>query len=236
MSGYEDPREELNPSAPSVPDADGAAGPRAPEVGKFEAALAALTPRAVSLDRDRLMYLAGQASVGAASARLAHQPPGPSRSGIRENSELNLPAGSDSSRSRLRTAAPHTWRWPVAFSGMSALAATLLVILVARPPRVVERVVHVSVPTPPASDVHLQRPAGESLAASQAVIEQYVIARPASAPAGSDRRPSPPAYLDLRDRVLAMGIESWTTQPNEAGTSNPPETYRELLNEALRGG
>lgn len=213
MPNYDEEPEKLKLSAP-----------RAPELGKLEAALAELAPRAVSLDRDRLMYLAGQASVAT------------SGSGIRENSERNPQPTSDFSRSRLRAVARRGWRWPVAFSGMSALAAALLVILVSRPPRVVERVVRVTVPVADVADKYPEAPSPDSQAPRVAVPEQHLASDSPRVAADRDRRPSPPAYRDLRNRVLAMGIETWTSQPSEGGNSSPPETYRDMLNDALRGG
>jgi hypothetical protein len=75
------------------------------ELQSFEARLAKLSPRDDRLDRERLIFLAGQASITAA------------------NDATSLPA--------------LDWRrhpaWPMAFAGMSALAATLLAILLARP-------------------------------------------------------------------------------------------------------
>lgn len=188
MPAYEEEPKQLKPTAP-----------RAPELGKLEAALAELTPRAVSLDRDRLMYLAGQASVGT-------------------------------------LASPRGWRWPAAFSGMSALAATLLIMLVSRPPRIVERVVRVAVPAASAADERPEALSPDSPAPRVAAREQYLATDSPRIAVDRDRRPSPPAYRDLRDRVLAMGIETWTSQPSEGGKSSPPETYRDMLNDALRGG
>jgi hypothetical protein len=69
----------------------------------FEARLAALSPRDDRLDRERLMFLAGRASVDCT--------PTPSRPSPR--------------RSPLEHKA-----WPAAFAAMSAVAATLLAILV----------------------------------------------------------------------------------------------------------
>jgi hypothetical protein len=73
------------------------------ELKSFEARLASLAPRDDRLDRERLMYLAGQASVGPA--------------------ELRRDGGD--------------WRrhpaWPAAFGAMSAVAATLMCMLIMRP-------------------------------------------------------------------------------------------------------
>jgi hypothetical protein len=83
----------------------GSAQKRSIELQSFEARLAQLSPRGDRLDRERLIFLAGQASVA--------------------NEDFGrLPAGPD-------------WRrhagWPAAFATMSAVAATLLVMLIMRP-------------------------------------------------------------------------------------------------------
>lgn len=75
------------------------------ELQSFEARLARLSPRDDRLDRERLAFLAGQASMSAEVSR-----PSPPVQDWRRH-----PA------------------WPAAFAGMSALAATLLVILFTRP-------------------------------------------------------------------------------------------------------
>jgi hypothetical protein len=85
--------------------AGGAFGELPADLKSFEAQLAALTPRADRLDRVRLAFLAGQASMMGANAALP--------------------------------VAGTNWRrhpvWPVAFAGMSALAAGLLVALLMLP-------------------------------------------------------------------------------------------------------
>jgi hypothetical protein len=70
----------------------------------FEARLAALAPRDDRLDREQLMFLAGRASV---------------------EGSFEI--------SGLRARQPREKSWPVAFAAMTAIAATLLVMLVARP-------------------------------------------------------------------------------------------------------
>jgi hypothetical protein len=73
------------------------------DLKSFEAKLAALVPRGDRLDRERLIFLAGQASVTNGSNVIQ----------------------------------PRTWQhhpiWPAAFATMSAVAATLLFLLVMRP-------------------------------------------------------------------------------------------------------
>lgn len=71
------------------------------ELKPFETHLKSLTPRPDRLDRERLMFLAGQASV-----EEAHMSP---RGALRQR-----------------------WAWPVSFATMTAVAATLFVMLLTR--------------------------------------------------------------------------------------------------------
>lgn len=161
-----------------------------PDLRAFEAALAALAPKAAALDRDRLMYEAGRAS-------LAPLHP------------------------------PHRgWAWPAAFSAMSALAASLLLALVLRPPTVVERVVRRAATATVVETQQRDEPAigeGSLVQAGGALTAQPTDARA--------HQPAPePSYLDLRDRVLAMGIDTWQPPARLAQTESQPQpTYRELL-------
>ena len=75
------------------------------ELQHFAAELARLRPREDRLDRERLAFLAGQASVA----------PAPSKS----LKTLGLPLESRA--------------WPAAFAAMTAIAATLLCMLLTRP-------------------------------------------------------------------------------------------------------
>jgi hypothetical protein len=78
------------------------------ELTPFEASLAGLKPRVEGFDRERLIFLAGQASV------------------LRERGDTPAVKGT----------APFLlgrWGWPAAFSAMTAIAATLLVMVCTRP-------------------------------------------------------------------------------------------------------
>ncbi|HQU47077.1 MAG TPA: hypothetical protein PK867_30010, partial [Pirellulales bacterium] len=45
------------------------------------------------------------------------------------------------------------------------------------------------------------------------------------------------SYLGLRDRVLAMGIESWPSSRNSGGSEGgAPASYRDLLDSLLHDG
>jgi hypothetical protein len=87
----------------------------APALKAFEAALASLVPRADRLDRDRLMFLAGQQS----RVSTAHQ----YQSGAGLRSWWAKPT------LRIRS----TWAWPAAFSAMATVAAVLAILLAIRP-------------------------------------------------------------------------------------------------------
>jgi hypothetical protein len=125
MSREENPREDVH------------------DLSEFEAALGALVPRAERLDRERLMFLAGQASV-----ELQNSQPGTTR------------------QSRAR------WAWPAACTTMTGIAAALLVALTIRPaPQVVERIVTVpAAPQEPVAAVVQGRVEPESEMPSAAVV------------------------------------------------------------------
>lgn len=164
----------------------------------FAASLAALSPRA-SLDRDRLMYLAGQASVGRVLVDQASR-------------------------------RPRRWAWPVAFSTMTAVAACLLVLLASRPePKVIERIVRVPINTRP-----------ENMADGQsAVTKRQTVGEPRAArPERPPREIRTAKYLELRDRVLALGLDDWTptNRSSESRAGPPPDNCRELLKRMLREG
>ena len=169
----------------------------------LEAALASLAPRSAAIDRDRLMYEAGRASV-----------------------------------STVRAAAHGGWAWPAAFSGMSALAASLFLALVLRPPAVVERLVEA--PVVDEERVDEERVGEEATGrGGDEVQDRSELPRAVELARGPGRddkqnddapRPAGLSYFDLRDRVLAMGIETWQASTNVAvADSQPPATYRELL-------
>ena len=104
------------------------------DLSELEAALAALVPRAEHLNRDRLMFLAGQASTASKIGQPVVEPP--------------------AARSRRRAG----WAWPAAFAAMTGVAASLLVALAIRPaPQITERIVERIITAPAPS----QEPAAE---------------------------------------------------------------------------
>ncbi|HEV7226141.1 MAG TPA: hypothetical protein VGN42_25765 [Pirellulales bacterium] len=160
--------------------------PPTSDSASFEALLSSLVPRATGIDRDRLMFLAGQRERG--------------------------------QRGR--------WAWPAAFSAMTALAASLLIALVARPgPQVVERIVRVPVEQP-AAVVDLQ-PAERD----PPVLESGLAFSPARPDTAFGE-----SYLHARDQVLAFGLDSWmSSNPSAAASSSePPASYRELRESLLQ--
>ncbi|HVX12014.1 MAG TPA: hypothetical protein VHC22_12595 [Pirellulales bacterium] len=189
----------------SSPDEADFRSPSDGSLRRFEAELSALAPRAVQLDRDRLMFLAGQASAG-------------------------TPADGYLSR---------RWIWPVSFSAMSALAASLLVLLILRPaPQVVERIVRVpveaapQVPSDPMEDDRgdlVAEPSFDGPAPIETARRADLARGPATAPVVGT------AYLDLRDRVLAMGIESWQAPSSPPHANDRPAiNYHDLLDSLLK--
>ena len=157
-----------------------------PELKAIEAELAALSPREDRLDRQRLIFLAGQASAAGRGGRSG-------------------------------------WAWPASLAGMTAVAATLLVMLLVRPePRVVERVRVVEVPVgTKGSD--LEKPTGnggrkgESPSRAPRFVSESAeptIALAASGPSWLGYRDwgrfrSRASDLEMLDWMLAQGFDPW---------------------------
>jgi len=246
------------PAGPSPPDVRRAAEEDLPpELKAIEAELASLTPRTDRLDRERLIFLAGQQSVyrdtkgtkGTVPFSLRENWDSPLRenwdSPLRENRDSPLRENRDSPRVR--------WGWPAAFAAMTAVAASLLVALLAQPePRVVVRIV--KVPVEPAGNgevvpaENLPVPPGEG--PRPGPLRDTPGAFPESAPRGGlfalvgldwaqlydrDRLSSDTSYPGLRDRVLREGVDSWPTPFPVADVkpTSAPVPYRKLLNRVL---
>ena len=175
------------------------------DLSELEAALAALVPRAERLNRDRLMFLAGQASVES------------------KNGQPGSPA-SATARPRRRAG----WAWPAAFATMTGVAASLLVALAIRPaPQVTERIVERIVTAPaapqePAAAVAQGRVEPESAVDSPAMLAalpDWLAWEPFPQPAVSTKHE--PSYPELRKQVLLHGLESWKPQASESAASRP---------------
>jgi hypothetical protein len=187
------------------------------ELKSFEAALAALMPRTDRLDRERLMFLAGQ------------------QSALAEHT-LSITAGQSSSG----TQSKRTWAWPAAFAGMSAVAAALFVLLIFKPSMSgVENIVRISAPqaAPEAaaqemtdSSDNADRPRGYSKYFNLAFLSGMNNSK-------TNRAGSQYSNAALLRQILAKGVDSW--QPMETGDIDGksiitrPLTNRELMNQLI---
>jgi hypothetical protein len=191
-----------------------------PELKSFEAELASLSARTDRLDRDRLMFLAGQAS--------AAQKPA---------------AG------RLFGSA---WAWPVALGAMTTVAATLLVALLVQPqPEIVERLIEVPSERPNRAVAGIDdRRAGASDRSERQPSpspQEFTVPAPPpgrlvsvyDGPRGQadwTLLPAKAPYAQLRDQVLARGLDWWTPSPirsSDPERAAAPATYRNVLESLL---
>jgi hypothetical protein len=199
---------------------------RRPALTAFEAALAALVPRAQGLDRERVMFLAGRAAAmaemglaegvreGAESGRVRAC----THKSVREDATAGVlgSAAQSTGGQTARATRPFAWVWPSAFAAMTAVAASLLVALLAQPaPQVADRV------------VPIQRDSGLADGGQQ---DRKPAVPPTEAepvtPASEDRpRPRPPWPWDAlaparsnwqQDRLARAGL-------SREGTPNLPE-------------
>ena len=165
----------------------------AQDLNAVAAALSSLVPSTGRLDRDRLMFLAGEA------AGLSH----------------------------LRA---RRWPWPAAFSTMSAVAATLLAMLLIRPEaQVIEHIVRV-----PAEPEVVADTAANTAVVRADAPERVDQGQPERA--ANDRHPTDNDYLRLRDRVLSLGLDSWTSGRSTSGAApaDTPSNHRQLLESVLK--
>jgi hypothetical protein len=186
---------------------------QAQDLKAVEAALASLAPSTGRLDRDRLMYLAGEA---AALSRFAQSKPAPSH--------IAQTVSTVRGRVPLRR-----WAWPAAFSTMSAVAATLLAMLMSRPePAVIPQIVYVPVDQPTAVDDSTE----SSMAGSETPIQ---VGPRHKEQMGNERRPAEGDYLRLRDQVLALGLDSWSSGRSAGGAAqaDAPPSHRQLVEKEL---
>ena len=205
------------------------------EMKQFEAALAALTPRTDRLDRDRLMFLAGQQSVL------------PSHFGSGQQSVLPSPIGRGTQRvpggeggTIARPIRSRTLAWPAAFAAMTVVAAALLVMLVVRPgSKDAENVVkYPASQSAPATDA-------KETTASNDYAEQprkYRTYFDLAFLSGADNRKigeADPSHSNaaLLRQILAKGVDSWKPRETGAIDGKPiiarPLTNRELMNQLL---
>jgi hypothetical protein len=184
------------------------------ELKSFEAALAALVPRTDRLDRERLMFLAGQQSMTGKKVRLPD--------------------------TMLRSQSKRTWAWPAAFSGMSVVAATLLVMLISRPgSRNIENIANYTAPqSAPATESNETTDSSDYADRSSEYLTYFALAFLS----GTDNRKIKGAESQysnavLLRQILAKGVDSW--KPSETGhidgkpINTRPLTNRELMNQLL---
>jgi len=202
-------------------------------MSELESALAALVPRMEGLNRDRLMFLAGQASVEPKIAQPA------------VGQVANLP-----SRRQIGSL-PHSWPrrstrwgWPAAFAAMTGLAASLLVALAIRPaPPVIERIVARTVNVPAAAPEPVPAVAGNRVDPS-AVVESSAKAAVFPdwlawlfIPQSDANAKHELTYPEFRNQALAHGLESWKLQAFASAApgriQDEPVLDRERLNRWL---
>lgn len=168
-----------------------------------EQALAGFAPSAPRLDRDRLMFLAGQAS---AEGR---------ESGIGSRKADVYPPSNVGAR-----------LWPAATAALAVTSLALLIALVARPAPQPQIVYLDRPPIAEASDATKQ-PASP---AARGSVAETALQGPASRLAAA-RLPAIPEdnYLRSRDVALRLGLDALGSGPGAVGDSRPAPTYRDLL-------
>ena len=205
----------------SAPDTRGAEEDLPPDLKAIEAELASLSPRTDRLDRERLIFLAGQQSV--ASGDIS-----PARHGGH-------------------------WGWPAAFAAMTAVAATLLAMLLLWPETPGEvRFVEVPVESPGDHDLATDGKLPARPPEDRRVEPSPEPREPSAEPVprsslfalvglewmqryDRDRFSPDSRYPRLLDQVLAEGIDSWPSPAPVGGAkrASAPVPYRELLNQEL---
>ena len=174
----------------------------------IEQALAGFTPSAPRLDRDRLMFLAGQASAEGRESEIGSR-----------KADVHPPSNAGA------------WLWPASTAVLTATSLALLIALVARPaPQ--PQIVYLDRLSITETGDATKQPA--SPAARDSVAE---TALPGPAPRlAAARLPAIPEdnYLRSRDVALRLGLDALGSGPGADGHSSPAPTYRELL-ETLSG-
>src|SRR5262245_8764618 len=133
------------------------------ELNRFEALLSTLTPQPVGIDRDRLMFLAGQASVtsgqfvvppsgGRVAGAFDKSPPeGGTTNGV-AGDEAPVALAGVGGQTPLRTTAPKNhvrWLWPASTAAAVLVAAALGITAWQRPAiQYVDRIAYVAAPSP----------------------------------------------------------------------------------------
>jgi hypothetical protein len=181
------------------------------ELKAFEASLGGLRPRADGLDRRMRFLLAQEATLNRDL----------------QDSEVQLGRQFVCVRCGGVVANPNNgkrrWAWPTAFSGMTAVATALLMMLVLR-----------AGPQNPITtgDQRTALPFASAEGPADSVVSlngNGLPRRPVSAVAET-------SYLNLRDQVIRFGVESWRPPVEAIATMSPPEpplSYRKQLDRLL---
>ena len=165
-----------------------------------EQTLAALSPQPPRIDRDRLMFLAGAASVQGSEVR-----------------------GQRSEVAKIKGA----WTWPAATAALAATSLALAVALVVRtnaPPQIV----YVDRPAAPAMrpQVAVQPEPSPNLQAT--ATDSAPLPRPAPRSAQAPQVPAD-NYLRSREVALRMGVDALGTPRAAGGGAASPLTYFDWL-------
>jgi hypothetical protein len=194
-----------------------------PDLAAIERRLARLTPAAPRIDRDRLMFAAGQAAAGRTlpegfltEPRRLGNIAGPSRAG--ELSASPSRAGG--------------WYLPVATATMPA--ATLLLVTMLAWQRTAQPIAVQSLTPPQPTTVANAQPA-QSVDATASATPSALQSEQFGWPMAS---PPTTGYLGLRYIALTRGVGELETHNRTAGSDsdsigNTPATQRELLRELL---
>lgn len=197
-----------------------------PDLAAIERQLARLTPAAPRIDRDRLMFAAGQAAAGSTEPRRLGYIAGPSRAG---KYALGPFRAGELSANPFRARA---WYWPAATATMTAstlLLATMLVWQRAAQPIAAQS------PMPPQPTTVAIAPAAQSADATAAVAP---VARQSEDYGWPMSSPPTTGYLGLRYIALTRGVgelepHNGTASTDSDSSGNAPATQRELLRELL---
>lgn len=176
------------------------------ELEAIERALAALAPAPPRVDRDRLMFLAGQASVIADSRPSAPEP-------RTLNPNALIPAKGSGFRVQWGSL------WPATSAALAATSLSLAIALLMRP-------------APQIQVVYRDQPVAVPGAAVQSPLPVQPPAPSLVAAAASRTPPSDLSshnYLRTRDVALRLGLDALGTFKSAGGDDSPVPTYRSLL-------
>ena len=176
-------------------------------VSPIEQTLANFVPARPQTDRDRLMFLAGQASVEAGKQE-------PVVSGQWPVADMVVHRRNG------------VWLWPASSAVLAATSLALLVALLTRAvpqPQVVYRDRLVTVAPVEAAKQSASRPATYEVSADV----RPAVWRPSAIPQNN--------YVHVRDVALRLGLDALGAAPAVSDRSAPAATYREILESLVPG-